>query len=182
MPNKEETVELAFKERVRDVIQANGKAPAVSKKTGIPLGTLNKYVAMRSVPSVINAAKIAKMAGISLEELATGASAEVAVSDSEEPGVGEDAVAVQVRDLFDPHLFERLYIAVDMAHKEAGISAPPHRIALATGEALNALRSRVASLSDEPIVEAVIPVIVGELRRRLEEAKVLPGSGKRTAS
>ncbi|WP_161596348.1 LexA family transcriptional regulator [Agrobacterium salinitolerans] len=58
----------------------------MSKKTGIPVDTLNKYVALRSTPSAINALKIAEALGLTLEQLAGGlalpqaASAERAVA------------------------------------------------------------------------------------------------------
>ncbi|EHS52689.1 helix-turn-helix domain protein, partial [Rhizobium sp. PDO1-076] len=155
---------------------------AVSEKTGIALGTLNKYVAMTSVPSVANAVKLANVAGVSVEYLATG----VKVISPERDGDGwegvEDRMSLEIREVVDPLLFERLFIAVEKAHKDAGTPAPSHRIALATGEVLNALRQRVVSLRDKPIVEAVIPVVLEDLRQGLEEAKRLPGSGKLTAS
>lgn len=66
MPNWEED---AFRQRVRDAIQAGGKSGVMSKKTGIPVDTLNKYVSLRSTPSAINALKIAEALGLSLEQL-----------------------------------------------------------------------------------------------------------------
>jgi|GEM_PF-5481771 len=71
MPNWEEDT---FRERVRDAIQAGGKSGVMSKKTGIPVDTLNKYVALRSTPSAINALKIAQALGLTLEQLANGSS------------------------------------------------------------------------------------------------------------
>lgn len=44
----------------------------MSEKTGIPVGTLNKYVSLRSAPSAMNALKIAHAIGLTLEELAEG--------------------------------------------------------------------------------------------------------------
>lgn len=72
MPKEEDVEEAAFRERVRNAIQHGGKSGEMSKKTGIPVGTLNKYVALRSSPSVLNAAKIASAVGLTIEELATG--------------------------------------------------------------------------------------------------------------
>lgn len=69
MPNWEEDT---FRERVRDAIQAGGKSGVMSKKTGIPVDTLNKYVALRSAPSAINALKIAEAVGLTVEQLAGG--------------------------------------------------------------------------------------------------------------
>lgn len=77
MPNWEED---AFRERVRDAIQAGGKSGVMSKKTGIPVDTLNKYVALRSTPSAINALKIAEALGLTLEQLAGGLALHTAAS------------------------------------------------------------------------------------------------------
>ncbi|MDR6102753.1 phage repressor protein C with HTH and peptisase S24 domain [Agrobacterium larrymoorei] len=72
VPNMEFPSEDVFRQRVRDAIQANGKSKIVAEKTGIPLGTLNKYVAMTSTASVENTHKIAKAFGLTVEELVAG--------------------------------------------------------------------------------------------------------------
>ena len=72
MPEEDDTEVRLFRERVRDAIQEGGKVGEMSRKTGIPVGTLNKYVSLRSVPSAINALKIAKAVGLTLEDLARG--------------------------------------------------------------------------------------------------------------
>ncbi|WP_107339224.1 LexA family transcriptional regulator [Agrobacterium pusense] len=77
MPNWEEDT---FRERVRDAIQAGGKSGVMSKRTGIPVDTLNKYVALRSTPSAINALKIAEALGLTLEQLAGGLALPTAAS------------------------------------------------------------------------------------------------------
>ena len=63
--------EEALKGRVADAIAKIG-AKAVSKKTGIPLGTLNKYLARTSGASFYNVVKIAQATETDLAEL-TGA-------------------------------------------------------------------------------------------------------------
>jgi len=69
MPKEGGAEEAAFRERVRDAIQLGGKSGEMSRKTGIPVGTLNKYVSLRSSPSGLNAAKIAIAVGKTVEEL-----------------------------------------------------------------------------------------------------------------
>lgn len=64
--------EIAFRERVRDAIQAGGKSGTMSEKTGIPISTLNKYVALRSSPNGLNTWKIAQAVGSSVEEIVSG--------------------------------------------------------------------------------------------------------------
>ncbi|WP_160009852.1 helix-turn-helix transcriptional regulator [Rhizobium sp. 18055] len=176
----EDPEELAFKERIRDVIQANGKAPLLAKKTGIPLGTLNKYVAMRSIPSVTNAAKIAAAVGVSLEYLATGLKVISPDNGTGWEGV-EDRMALEIRPAGTSELYERLFIAVERAYKDAKQTAPSHRIARATGEVMDALRERVGDIRDQRVVDAVIPIVLEDLSNTLLEAQEKPGSGKRTA-
>lgn len=65
-------IEDVFRQRVRDAIQFGGKSKTMAEKTGIPVGTLNKYVAMTSTPSVENTHKIAQALGITIEQLARG--------------------------------------------------------------------------------------------------------------
>lgn len=180
MPNKEDPDELAFKERIRDVIQANGKAPGMAQKTGIPLGTLNKYVAMRSIPSVTNAAKIAAAAGVSLEFLATGVTVIKPDDGSGWEGI-EDRMSLEIRWSGTSELYERLFIAVERAYKSAHQTAPSHRIARTTGEVMEALAQRVGDIRDERVVNAVIPIVLEDLMSRLLEANEEPGTGKRSA-
>nr|WP_272951289.1 helix-turn-helix transcriptional regulator [Agrobacterium vitis] len=52
----------------------------MSAKTGIPVGTLNKYVSLRSEPSATNALKIARAVGLTLEELVEGKADAAAIS------------------------------------------------------------------------------------------------------
>lgn len=49
---------------------------AMSNLTGIPTGTLEKYVAQTSVPSFVKAAQIARAAGVPLDQMAFGRPAE----------------------------------------------------------------------------------------------------------
>ncbi len=66
--------ELRLRTRVVDAISAAGGVAAVAKRSGIPSGTLEKYVAQTSTPSFVNAAKIASAAEIELDTIAFGAS------------------------------------------------------------------------------------------------------------
>jgi len=62
--------ESAIRSRVAAAIEVGGGLAAMVKKTGIPRGTLEKYVARTSAPSFANAARIAFAAGVSLEQVA----------------------------------------------------------------------------------------------------------------
>jgi len=65
MTNDEEFL----RERISAVIQENGKSKKIAELTGIPVGTLNKYVARTSTPSAINAVKIARAVKLQLEDI-----------------------------------------------------------------------------------------------------------------
>ncbi|MEN2979955.1 S24 family peptidase [Tistrella bauzanensis] len=67
--------EQALRSRVADAIAVGGGVSAMVDKTGIPLGTLSKYVAQSSTASFANAAKIASAAGVTLDEIAFGSRA-----------------------------------------------------------------------------------------------------------
>ena len=66
--------EDSLRMRVAEAIVAGGGAAAMSEKTGIPLGTMNKYTAMTSTASFTNAAKIALAAEVALDIIAFGRS------------------------------------------------------------------------------------------------------------
>lgn len=61
-----------IRERVAAAIVAGGGVKVMVEKTGIPLGTLNKYAAKSSTASFGNAARISAAAGIGLDEIAFG--------------------------------------------------------------------------------------------------------------
>ncbi|HAE49476.1 MAG: transcriptional regulator [Tistrella sp.] len=62
----------------------------MTEKTGIPLGTISKYVAQSSTASFANAAKIARAAGITLDDMAFGSG--MGASRSERVPDGPDLV------------------------------------------------------------------------------------------
>ena len=68
--------------RVAAAILVGGGVAAMVQKTGIPLGTLNKYAAKTSTASFTNAAKIAAAAEIPLDQIAFGKGELIASSES----------------------------------------------------------------------------------------------------
>ena len=66
--------EAALRARVAEAIVAGGGVSVVAEKTGIPLGTLNKYSTRTSTASFSNAAKIALAAEVDLDTIAFGTS------------------------------------------------------------------------------------------------------------
>lgn len=83
----------------------------------------------------------------------------------------------------DPQLLRRLHRAARLAYKDAGQLLPDEDgIAVEAGKLYNALLQEVSDIRQERIVDAVIPVLVDDLKSRLREANAEPGSGKRSAS
>ncbi len=58
-------------QRLQEVIRAAGKVPAVSRKTGIPIGTLRHYQRGRDIPSA-SLVVLADACAVSVEWLASG--------------------------------------------------------------------------------------------------------------
>lgn len=66
--------EAGLRRRIAETVAIGGGVTAVSEKTGIPPGTLSKYVAQTSTASFTNAAKIAHAAQVGLDQVAFGSS------------------------------------------------------------------------------------------------------------
>lgn len=83
----------------------------------------------------------------------------------------------------DPNLFRRLHKAARLAYKEIGQRPPDEdSLAVEAGRLYNALLDKVTDISDGRLVESVLPLVVEDLKAELLEAKLKPGSGKRSAS
>lgn len=148
---------------IKAAIEAAGGVTAVAKATGIPVGTLNKYVAGTSMPSFSNAAKIAEAAGISLDKLS-----------------GMRAISMQ--QPYDEWLMNELGKIVVREHKAARATLPPEKVAPEAGALYNELLGMVRDVADRRTVEAMLPLLAENLRGRLRDAASAPGAGKREAS
>ena len=137
----------------------------MSKKTGIPIGTLNKYVSLRSAPSALNALKIAQAIGMTLEDLAEGKTSPTAPRNS----------------AVNPELIERLHDRVAVIYNDLGQKPPHRRIAREAANLYNELAKIVQDMGDAEMVEAALPMVTLEFKRRLERAAAEPGTGKRSA-
>lgn len=63
---------LGFRERVKNAIRLGGGPATMASKTGIPVGTINKYVAMSSAASLSNVVRICRSLGLTVDELISG--------------------------------------------------------------------------------------------------------------
>ncbi|BCW89999.1 putative HTH-type transcriptional regulator [Alphaproteobacteria bacterium SO-S41] len=59
-------------ERIRLAVQGAGGNAIVSEKSGVPVGTINNYIAAKSEPSVLKLAAIAKVTNHSIDYFLTG--------------------------------------------------------------------------------------------------------------
>lgn len=68
--NMEDGPEKLMRAHISSVVGAAGGLKSLGERTGIPRGTLEKYLAGTSTPSLFNAARLASAAGVTLDELA----------------------------------------------------------------------------------------------------------------
>jgi hypothetical protein len=82
----------------------------------------------------------------------------------------------------DPTLLRRLHRAARLAYQEAGHRPPDEdSLSIEAGHLYNGLLAKVADIRDSRIVEAVLPVLIDELKTRLAQATAEPGTGKLSA-
>lgn len=84
--------------------------------------------------------------------------------------------------LFNTSVLELLGGLVARIYGEAGIRLPDGKTLVEAGELYNQLSGRIDDMSDEAEVAAMIPWLENRLRKRLDEARAEPGTGKRSAS
>ena len=86
---------MGFAENLRDELEYQGmQVKELAEKTGLSINTLNKYrPGSTVVPTVDNAAKIAKTLNVSLDYLVTGTNAEM----SEENAIDVQSLARKLR-------------------------------------------------------------------------------------
>ncbi|MBA5777102.1 hypothetical protein H2509_08165 [Stappia sp. F7233] len=166
----EPRVETGFLERLRHIVRESGGPKLVSERTGIPVGTLNKYLAGTSHPPFSNMVKIGQLRGWSLAWLATGEGAELL-----------DPSRPQRRPV-DDWTMRRAAAVVTSVYEEMKIAITPENVAVEAAGIYNDLMTRVADPDDQAEIEAALPQLRHLLRKRLAAAAAEPGSGKRSAS
>ena len=80
-----------------------------------------------------------------------------------------------------PDLIERLHDRVADVYNDLGQKPPHRRIAREAASLYNELAKIVQDMGDAEMVEAALPMVTLELKRRLERAAAEPGTGKRSA-
>lgn len=81
-----------------------------------------------------------------------------------------------------PELMEKLARLASGIYREMGRRLPSDRATFEATELYNDLVQRVVDVTDQDEVEATLPQLAYQLRKRLKEAAAEPGTGKREAS
>lgn len=164
----EPRLESGFLDRLKLAIKESGGPKLAAERTGIPLGTLNKYLAGTSHPPFNNVVKLSQSLGRSLEWLATG----------EGEGSGGETSSMAI----NPSIFRQVGRLVAKVHQEEGVRLPPDAALDEQADAYNALITRAEDAADPAELEALLPWLEARLRKRLQTAAAAPGTGKRPAS
>lgn len=169
-PNMEPLKDQQLLERLRRAIGDGGGVKAMSARTGIPVGTLNKYMAGTSMPSFDKAAKIAEAAGMSIAELAGEPPRQ-----TQNQSMGGRAVlpaeALRVAD----EVLRRVY-------REEGVKLPADALMPETLRHTQSMIDRMDDPADAAEARALAPWLENRIRRELQAAAAAPGTGKREVS
>ncbi|MBB4953997.1 transcriptional regulator with XRE-family HTH domain [Agrobacterium vitis] len=82
----------------------------------------------------------------------------------------------------DAELMERLHDRVASIFHDVGQKPPQRRIAREAANLYNELAKVVQDMSDAEMVDAALPMVALDFKRKLERAAAEPGTGKRSAS
>ena len=154
--------------RLRSAITGHGGVRKVSEATGIPVGTLNKYMAGSSMPPFANVARIAAAVGADLEWFAgaTPKKSQVSVLDTEAA-------------VFAFRLVGKLVARV---YKEEGVKLSADALLYEVSVFYQDLAVRADDPNDREEVETLLPWLEARVRRQIHKARDEPGTGKREAS
>lgn len=144
-PNMEENPEKLMRAHVSSVVGAAGGIKSLGERTGIPKGTLEKYLAATSTPSLFNAAKIALAAGVTLDELAG-----LVLDDPSKYGGGDDKLPASSSSFAFLPFYEDVQAAAGAG--AAVISDAAHSV---IGFARDLLRESGASPQNCTVIRAV---------------------------
>lgn len=102
-----------FAERLKQIVRDNGGNTAFAQKAGIPLRTLNYYLAGKSKPNLIKLIALASAAGVSLDWLATGEGEMFKVQDEPAESPQNPTDSVYAKALKDTDVKELLDFLID---------------------------------------------------------------------
>lgn len=143
---------------------------AFANRLGISKGALANYERGDRIPDSTVLAAYRKTLGVNISWLVTG------------EGSMFDEPAKAPPQTINPDVLEKLARLVTLIYREAGIKLPGEQSTVEAGILYNDLIARVSDLSDMDEVEATLPQLRHQLKKRLAEAVAEPGTGKREAS
>jgi transcriptional regulator with XRE-family HTH domain len=159
--------------RIRDVRRKLGDPDRAdfAEKLGISKNTLAYYERGERTPDAVMLAIYNELLGVNINWLATG-----------KGEMFDAAGGVRMTVQLDAELLERLHDRVAAIYHDVGQKPPQRRIAREAANLYNELAKVVQDMSDQEMVEAALPMVALEFKRRLERAAEEPGTGKRSAS
>lgn len=148
--------------RLRSLVERFATQAEAARVAGVSLGQIKAYIAGRSAPSFLPVARLARAAGVDLNEVL--------------PGAGPPARS-QPLDL-DPRLFGRLFDAIGKVYQEMGVRLPPSELGALVAEEYKDVAEAGGASEEEQL--AMVRLVAARHRRLLQEEK--PGARKRGGS
>jgi hypothetical protein len=158
-----------FRDRMKEAADTIGGLNRLAEIIGIPRRTLGDQLAGKTEPKMSLVVSAAEATGYSITWLASGIGPKLA-----DAPVGSANVNAE--------LMERLHDKVASIFHDVDQKPPQRRIAREAANLYNELAKVVQDMSDQEMVDAALPMVALEFKRRLERAAEEPGTGKRSAS
>lgn len=154
-------------DRVKEAANIVGGLNSLAKAIDMPRRTLGDQISGKFEVKLTLIVEVARVTGYSIRWLATG--------DGPRLSDGTKLPSIQV----DAILMERLHDRVTAVFTELGQKPPPRRITREATNLYNDLAKELPNIADAEMVDATLPKVTLELKRRLSvELKDL-GQGKR---
>lgn len=160
--------------RLREVRRRTGdpERDEFANSLGISKSTIAHYERGERTPDAIVLDTYRSKFGVNINWLVSG-----------EGEMFEDtARAINNAPAFQAQIVKKLARMVMRLHREASVKLQPEDVASEAILLYNDLAGRVNNLADTEEVDAVLPQVELQLKRRLLAAQVEPGSGKQQAS
>lgn len=165
-----EVIKTPLGQRLRDIRKRFGdpERDDFASRLGISKGSLANYERGDRVPDSDVLAAYQRL-GVNLNWVVSG-DGSIFIADPNGPDTGVDVV-----------IMTKLHDRVQAVYLQVKQKAPPRRITEEAANLYNQLRSAVTDLEDPEEVEATLPRLEFELKKRLQKAETEPGTGKRSA-
>lgn len=157
-------------DRIRECAEHVGSGNELSRLTGIPRGTLERYMTGRE-PRAAQLLAIARSANVSLDWLITG-------EGGRRPWV-DAAIASTYDRRLDRELFARVTDAIAKLYKTEGVHLPDVDLGRLSADKYQEIIDSGVLPEDYP---AALAMAVANLRKQLRTAAANPASSKRRAS